>query len=286
MKFGISTFVTDEGIAAGELARAIEERGLDSLWVAEHTHIPLHLETPWPGGVPRRYMRTLDPFLTLAAAAATTERLLLCTGICLLIQRDPITTAKEVASLDQLSHGRAVFGVGAGWRLEEMRNHGTDPATRMRLLGERVAAIKAIWANEEAEFHGRHVDFGPIRQWPKPVQRPHPPVVFGGEGPAAIRLLLEQGDGWLPRAMVGPDRLREQIADVGRRARERGRDAPPVTVYGAPADQETVETYAALGVQRLLFFLPTLPADQTLHALDAMAGLAATAPESAPDSAP
>lgn len=178
MKFGISTFVTDDGIAPAPLARAIEERGFDSLFVAEHTHIPASRETPYPGGgdLPDKYYRTLDPFVTLTAAACTTERLLLGTGGALMIERDTITTAKEVASLDLVSGGRFVFGVGVGWNREEMQNHGTDPRTRGELLDEQLRAMREMWTKEEAEFHGEHVDFDPIYSRPKPVQQPHPPI--------------------------------------------------------------------------------------------------------------
>src|ERR671929_1110653 len=172
MKFGISTFVTDEGIAPGTLARAIEERGFDSLFIAEHTHIPLSRKSPWPRGgeLPRRYYRTLDPFVTLTAAAAATGRLLLGTGVALVIERDPIITAKEVASLDLVSGGRAIFGVGVGWNREEMENHGTDPRTRGRLVDEQLAALREIWTQDPAEHHGEFVDFDPIFSRPKPVQ--------------------------------------------------------------------------------------------------------------------
>src|SRR5919112_1381288 len=164
MKFGISTFVTDEGIAPGALARAIEERGFDSLFIAEHTHIPLSQKSPWPGGaeLPRKYYRTLDPFVALSAAAAATERLLLGTGVALVVERDPIITAKEVASLDLVSGGRVIFGVGVGWNREEMENHGTDPRTRGKLTNERIQAMIEIWTKDEPEFHGQYVDLEPM----------------------------------------------------------------------------------------------------------------------------
>jgi probable F420-dependent oxidoreductase len=273
VKFGVSTFVTDEGIGPAALGRALEERGFDSLWVAEHTHIPVRLETPWPGGVPRRYMRTLDPFVTLGVAAGSTSNLLVGTGICLLIERDPITTANEVASVDHVSSGRFLFGVGAGWRLEEMRNHGTDPSTRLSLLGERLAAMKQIWTEDEAEYHGRFVDFDPIRSWPKPVQEPHPPIYFGGEGPGVIRKLLEHGDAWLPRAAVGADRLAEQIAEVQNEATAHGRGPLPITVFGVPAEADKIEALGALDVERLLLYLPTQPEEETLRTLDEFAKL-------------
>src|SRR3954468_17116994 len=235
MKFGISTFVTDEGIRPDVLGAALEERGFDSLFLAEHSHIPVNRESPYPGGgdLPRVYYRTLDPFVALSAAATATSELLLGTGIALLIQRDLIHTAKEVASLDVISDGRALFGVGVGWNREEMRNHGTDPKTRGALMDEQLAALKEIWTKDEAEFHGRHVDFDPIYAWPKPVQQPHPPIYLGGESPAALRRLAAFGDAWLPRAPTPPKeitRVREWLA-------EQGRDGVPFTVFAADTDE-------------------------------------------------
>jgi len=182
MRFGISTFITDEGIRPDVLGRALEERGFSSLFLAEHSHIPVRRESPYPGGgeLPRKYYRTLDPFVALTAAAVVTSRLVLGTGIALLPQRDVIHTAKQVASLDLVSGGRVVFGVGVGWNREEMRNHGTDPATRGALMDEQLAALTRIWTADRAEFHGEHVDFDPIHSWPKPVQRPRPPIYIGG----------------------------------------------------------------------------------------------------------
>ena len=185
MKFGVTMFPTDYAIGPAELAGAVEEHGFESLFFPEHTHIPTSRRTPWPGGaeLPREYSRTLDPFVALSAAATATERLRIGTGICLVVERDPITLAQEVASLDFISGGRFLFGIGGGWNLEEMENHGTDPAQRWKLLRERVLAMKAIWAEDEAEFHGRFVNFDPIWSWPKPVQEPHPPILVGGSGP-------------------------------------------------------------------------------------------------------
>jgi probable F420-dependent oxidoreductase len=271
MKFGVSTFVTDEGVAPGPLARAIEERGFDSLFVAEHTHIPLSRKSPYPAGgeLPRKYYRTLDPFITLAAAAAATERLLLGTGVALLIERDPIITAKEVASLDLVSGGRAIFGVGVGWNREEMENHGTDPRTRGELLDERVRAMIEIWTEDEAEFHGKYVDFDPIAAWPKPVQRPHPPVYVGG-GRRAFGRIAEFGDAWLPNRMT-PGKLGPMLGELREAA---GRDVP-VTVFGEPGEPGALEEYARLGVERVLLALPTLPQGETLDQLDELAGVAA-----------
>jgi probable F420-dependent oxidoreductase len=199
MKVGISTFVTDDGIDSVSLARAIEERGFDSLVIAEHTNIPASRESPYPlgGELPDIYYRTLDPFVTLAAAAAVTSRIELFTGIALLIQRDPIITAKEAASIDLISGGRFVFGVGAGWNIEELRNHGTDPKTRGALLDERIEAIRALWTTEPADYHGKYVDFDPTHLRPKPVQKPHPPIYIGGDSDATVKRIIRHEAGWI-----------------------------------------------------------------------------------------
>ena len=274
MKFGISTFVTDEGIAPGALARAIEERGFDSMFVAEHTHIPLSRKSPWPRGgeLPRRYYRTLDPFVTLTAAAATTERLLLGTGVALVVERDPIITAKEVASLDLVSGGRMIFGVGVGWNREEMENHGTDPRTRGKLVNERIRAMIEMWTKDEPEFHGQYVDFEPIGIWPKPVQKPYPPIYVGG-GSRAFERITEFGDGWLANGLV-PDKLEPMMGKLQEVA---GRDVP-VSVFNASSETEDLEAYARLGVERILLGLPTLPEGETLTHLDNLAGVVSATP--------
>ena len=199
MKIGISTFVNDDSIDTVSLARAIEERGFDSLVVAEHTHIPASRETPYPlgGELPPVYYRTLDPFVTLAAAAAVTSRIELFTGIALLVQRDPIITAKEAASIDLISGGRFVFGVGAGWNIEELRDHGTDPKTRGALLDERIEAIKALWTGDPAEYHGKYVDFDASYSRPKPVRQPHPPIFIGGDSDATVKRVIRHKAGWI-----------------------------------------------------------------------------------------
>ncbi|GAA3951898.1 LLM class F420-dependent oxidoreductase [Actinomadura viridis] len=271
MKFGVSTFVTDEGIGPAVLGRALEERGFASLFVAEHTHIPVKRESPWPGGaeLPRVYYRTLDPFVALTAAAVVTERLEVGTGIALIVQRDPIVLAKEVASLDLVSGGRAVMGVGAGWNREEMRNHGTDPRTRMRLLNERVLAVKALWTEEEAEFHGEFVDFDPVFSYPKPVRDPHPPVLIGGSGPTTFDRVLAVGDGWMPIYGRGTEDLAGQIAELRRRAGHR----VPVTVFAVPPEAEVIAELDEAGVDQILFTLKTEPEAETLRTLDSLAGL-------------
>jgi probable F420-dependent oxidoreductase len=279
VRHGVFIFATDETIGPIEVARACEERGFESLFLPEHTHIPAERETPWPSGgdLPRHYYRTLDPFVALGAAAAATTRLLLGTGICLVIERDPIVLAKEVATLDLISGGRLLFGVGAGWNREEMRNHGTDPAARMRVLRERVLAMKAIWAADGAEFHGEHVDFDPIHQWPKPVRRPHPPILVGGTGPRVLDRVLAYGDGWFPllRPSMPEDYLPRMVAELRRRAEAAGRDPIPVSLFGAAADPAAVERYAEIGVDRCVYALPPGPAAEVLPALDRLAAVAA-----------
>jgi probable F420-dependent oxidoreductase len=270
VKFGVSTFITDQGIAPDALGRAVEERGFDSLLIAEHTHIPVDRRSPYPGGgdLPEMYYRTLDPFVALSAAAAVTRRLLLGTGIALVAQRDPIVTAKEVASLDLVSGGRALFGVGVGWNREEMENHGTDPSTRGRLVDERLRAMRELWTAEKAEFHGEFVDFDPVYSWPKPVQQPHPPIWVGG-GEGAFKRVAAFGDTWLANR-VAPEKMGPQIERMREAA---GRDVP-VTVYATPDDPATIGAYEELGVERLLLYLPTRPEGESIEVLDRLAAVA------------
>ena len=267
MKIGAFIFANDRAIHPAELARALEEHGLESLWVPEHTHIPTSRRTPYPDGgeLPDYYRRSLDPFVALAAAAAVTTTLKLATGVCLVVQRDPIVTAKEVATLDWASDGRVLFGVGGGWNREEMRDHGTDPATRWELMRERILAMKEIWTREEAEFHGRHVDFGPLWQWPKPVQAPHPPILVGGDGPTTLDRVVEYGDGWVPIGRPGPVPFEERLADLRRRCEEAGREPVPVTVfYTGRAEEEQLEEHRRLGVDRVVLPLPPVGRDRVL----------------------
>jgi probable F420-dependent oxidoreductase len=265
MKLGAAVFPTDETLLPGEVARLVEERGFESLWFPEHTHIPASRETPYPAGgdLPSMYWRTLDPFVALTAAAAATTRLRLGTGICLVVERDPIITAKEVASLDLLSGGRVEFGVGAGWNREEMRNHGTDPRVRMALMAERVEAIKEIWTHDEASYHGEHVSFDRIWSWPKPVQSPHPRVWVGGNGPTVEDRVLRFGDGWMPN-VIDDDELLGRIAALRSRA---GRDVP-VTINASPRRPERLARYAEAGVERALFYLPSAGRDEIEARLD------------------
>jgi probable F420-dependent oxidoreductase len=276
MKFGVVMFPTDYSIGPADLARAVQDRGFESLFLPEHTHIPTSRRTPWPGGaeLPRDYSHTLDPFVALGAAAAVTESLRIGTGVCLVIERDPITLAKEVASLDFLSGGRFLFGIGAGWNEEEMENHGTDPAQRWKILRERVLAMKAIWTEDEAEFHGRFVDFDPIWSWPKPVQKPHPPIVVGGDGPHALQRVVEYGDEWMPIPGRGELPLPERIAELNRLAAEAGRGPIPVSIYGTLPQPDVIQGYAEAGVERCIFWLPSTKAQEALPFLDRWAGLA------------
>jgi probable F420-dependent oxidoreductase len=279
MHVGLCTFVTEYSIDPVTLGRLAEERGFDSLFLPEHTHIPAGRDTPYPGGgdLPREYSHMLDPFVALGAVAAATERIQLGTGIALVIERDPILTAKEVATLDVISGGRVLFGVGAGWNLEEMRNHGTDPGERFGILRERVEAMKAIWTNDAAEYHGRHVDFDPIWAWPKPVQQPHPPVLVGGMGDGALDRVVAFGDEWMPNRVKTPEDLGARIAELQRRAEEAGRERIPVRLFGAKAEARAIERVRKAGVDSLLFYLPTEDAGQAERRLDELAGVAAEA---------
>jgi probable F420-dependent oxidoreductase len=272
MDIGIATFITDEGIRPDVLAAAVEERGFSSLQIAEHSHIPASRETPYPGGgeLPRIYYRTLDPFVALTAAAVATSNLKLGTGIALIQQRDVIHTAKEVASLDLVSRGRFLFGIGVGWNREEMRNHGTDPRTRGALVDEQLAALKRIWTQDEAEFHGKYVNFDPIFAWPKPVQKPHPPIYIGGQGPAALKRLAEFGDGWLPHAGTPPEELRR----VRQLLADQGKTDLAISAFGASADEELLRGLAGGGVDEATLFLNTEPEAETLAQLDHFAKVA------------
>jgi probable F420-dependent oxidoreductase len=279
MRIGAAIFPTDRGVHPAELARELESRGFESIWLPEHTHIPVSRRTPYPGGgeLPDYYARALDPFVALGAAATATTRLLLGTGVCLVVERDPIVLAKEVASLDWLSGGRVLFGVGGGWNREEMRNHGTDPATRWELMRERVLAMKEIWTRDEAEFHGRFVDFGPIWSWPKPVQRPHPPVVVGGDGATTFDRVVEYGDGWMPIVRPGgPAPFPDRIAELRRRCEEAGRPPVPVTAWASTRMQDAdVEEHARLGVDRVIVVLPPDDRDRTMRAVERYTPMAA-----------
>ncbi len=276
MEIGALIFATDYCIRMDELALALEERGFGSLFLPEHTHIPASRRTPRPGGgeLPKEYWHTYDPFVALSFAAAATSKIKLGTGICLLPQRDPIVTAKSVASLDMLSGGRFIFGLGGGWNVEEMENHGARYETRFKLLRERVLAMKAIWTEDEAAFHGEMVDFDPLWAYPKPVQKPHPPIILGGESDHTLARVIEFCDGWLPRARGAFDPV-EGMGRLRRAAEVAGREMSTLsmTVFGAPPKATTIETYAEAGVTRALLALPSADRDTVLSLLDDYAPL-------------
>jgi len=271
MHYGLCHFPTDYSMPFPDLARAAEERGFESIWLAEHSHIPASRKTPFPGGgeLPKPYYDTLDPFVALAAAASVTRRIKLATGVCLVIQRDPIHTAKEVASLDQLSKGRFLFGVGNGWNIEEMRNHGTrEPERRGTLLRERIEAMQRIWTEKEAEYHGQYVDFDPIFAWPKPVQKPHPPIHVGGAWPQAARRAVKWGQGWIP---VGDaEGALRRLPDFRKLASDAGRDPASleVSVYYCPPDPGLLGRMRDAGIARAVFGVPSEPAEKLLPLLD------------------
>jgi probable F420-dependent oxidoreductase len=267
MQFGIAIFPTDLSIGVAELVREVEDRGFESFWVPEHTHIPVSRRSPYPGGseLPEMYKRTIDPFVALTIAAENSRRLLLGFGIVLIVERDPITTAKAVASLDFVSGGRVIFGVGGGWNLEEMENHGTDPVLRWRLMRERVLAMREIWTREDAEFHGELVDFDPIWSWPKPMQSPLP-VYIGGNTEHTLKRVIAYGDGWIPNA--GRSQLVTQIPEFRRLCEEAGRGHLPLTIYGTRPTAEAIADYEAMGVDRIVFWMPSKPRDEVMRELE------------------
>ena len=270
MRFGIAVFPADFAADPATIGRLVEERRFESLFFPEHTHIPASRRTPYPPGgeLPREYSRTYDPFVALAAAAASTEKLLIATGICLVIERDAIITAKEVASVDRLSGGRLLFGVGAGWNNEEMENHGTDPSRRFSLMRERIEAMKAIWTEDEASYHGEHVDFDSIWCWPKPIQKPHPPVLVGGNGERVLDRVVAFGDEWMPNRASG---LGERIEELNRLAEEAGRGPIPVTLSGAKPDRKLIERGEEAGIHRCAFYIEPADAGETERQLDELA---------------
>jgi probable F420-dependent oxidoreductase len=279
MHFGASMFLTDYSMTPAELAQALEQRGFESMWAPEHSHIPTSRRSPFPGGgdVPKQYYDVMDPFVTLTAAAMATKSIKVGTGVCLVNQRDPIQTAKLVASIDQVSGGRFLFGIGIGWNAEEMEDHGTAFATRAKLVRERIEAMKEIWTKSKAEYHGEFVKFDPMMTWPKPVQKPHPPVIVGGAFPQAARRAVRYGEGWIPLAgRVGKDgdlfstvpRFRAMLKEAGR-----SEDSCPITLSGCNEDADLLKRYRDLGVLRACVSLPAAKADQVLPTLDRWAAL-------------
>ncbi len=276
MHFGVTIFPTEYSISMIDLGRAAEERGFESLWVSEHSHIPVSRRSPWPGGaeLPKMYLDTLDPFVALTAAAAATSRIKLATGICLIVERDPIHTAKQVASIDRISGGRFMLGIGGGWNLEEMQNHGTRPESRFKLMRERVEAMQAIWTCDEAEYHGEFVDFDPIYMWPKPVQSPHPPIHVGGGFPGGARRAIHYGDGWMPIGGRDGD-IAERLARFHAMAREAGRkpETLEVSVFAAEPKETALARHRDAGISRVVLMLPPVARDEILPILDGYASL-------------
>ncbi|MBX9702466.1 MAG: LLM class F420-dependent oxidoreductase, partial [Acetobacteraceae bacterium] len=268
-------FCTDYSMAPGEIARAAEERGFDSYWAPEHSHIPLSRNSPFPAGgeLPKQYYDVMDPFVVLTAAAAATKTLLVGTGVCLVVQRDPIQTAKLVASIDQVSEGRFLFGVGDGWNADEMANHGTAFGTRHKLARERIEAMKEIWTKSKPEYHGEFVNFDPMMTWPKPARKPWPPIYVGGAMPYGLRRAIRYGDAWLPhRARPAYPDVAEKIPEARRLMAGAGRDLP-ITIWGGKPDLAMLERDRGLGVERVIVSLPSGKADGILPELDTWAKL-------------
>jgi len=277
MEIGATMFFTDYAISAQEIGPALEQRGFESIWAPEHSHIPLSRRSPWPGGadLPKKYYDAMDPFVTLSVIAAVTRTLKLGTGIALVIQRDTIQTAKLVASLDQASAGRFLFGIGGGWNAEEMEDHGTEFKTRFKKLREQIEAMKEIWTKTKPEYSGDLVKFPPMMVWPKPVQKPYPPVIVGGAYPHAARRAVAYGDGWIPIAGRGDADLPDQIVQFHKMAKEAGRDpaALPITIFSAPEKLDVLKRYKDMGVARALVQLPSASSDEIIPILDRWAEL-------------
>ncbi|MFL5253242.1 MAG: LLM class F420-dependent oxidoreductase [Rhodopila sp.] len=278
MQFGASMFFTDYSMTSAALAKALEERGFESVWAPEHSHIPLSRRSPWPGGgeLPKMYYDVMDPFVTLTAAAAATKTLKVGTGVCLVNQRDPIQIAKLVASIDQVSAGRFLFGIGVGWNAEEMEDHGTVFATRAKLVRERVEAMKAIWTQSKPEYHGEFVNFDPMMTWPKPVQQPHPPVIVGGAFPHGARRAARYGDGWIPLAgRPGYGDVFDTVPKFREMLKEAGRDEAscPVSVFSTLEDADTLKRYRDLGIVRIVVSVPAEKESAVLPILDRWAVL-------------
>lgn len=274
-RIGVMMWPTDYSASPVDVAVAAEERGFESVFVPDHTHIPTSRHSPYPEGgeLPRQYPHLLDPIVTLAAVAAATSRIRVGTAVCLVVERDPIALAKQMATVDHLSGGRLEVGVGGGWNREEMANHGTVFEKRWGILRERVQAMQAIWSQDDAEFHGRHVDFDPIWSWPKPAQRPGPPVLIGGSGPKALDRVLAYGNGWIPVVGWEQGRLFDRVDKLRASAEEKGRDRPTVTAVGINPKPDAIEELAAHEVDRALIGLPVADRDEMLRRLDRYSAL-------------
>jgi probable F420-dependent oxidoreductase len=279
MLFGAAIFLTEYSIGPIELARALEERGFESLWAPEHSHIPVSRKTPYPGGgeLPGEYYDVMDPFVTLAAAAAATRTLKVATGICLVQQRDVIQTAKLVSSIDQVSRGRFLFGIGGGWNQDEMENHGTVFETRFQRMRESIEAMKEVWTKEKSEYHGQIISFAPIIANPKPVQKPHPPIIVGGGWPQGARRAIRYGDGWLP--IISAEGLAKILPQYQSMAREAGRDLStvPITAWNLKLDLDSIKRFQDAGVVRIVATLPAAREEKILPVLDRCAELIAKA---------
>ncbi len=276
MHFGASMFFTDYSMSPADFARALEDRGFESVWAPEHSHIPTSRLSPWGGGgdLPKKYYDVMDPFVSLTVAAAVTTKLKLATGVCLVAQRDPIQTAKLVASIDQVSGGRFLFGIGNGWNAEEMADHGTAFKTRHKLARERIEAMKVIWTQTKAEYHGEMVDFGPMMAWPKPVQKPHPPILVGGAFPYAARRAAAYGDGWIPLASRGSN-VTDHLSEFRQMVAANGRDPDtvPISLFQATEDLDQLQRYRDMGADRVVVSLESEPAEKILPILDRWAAL-------------
>jgi len=273
MKIGAVMFFTTDSMQPAPLARALEERGFESLWVPEHTHIPSTRKTPYPAGGPliRPYYDIMDPFLALNTAATVTSTLKIGTGIALVAQRDPIITAKLVSTIDQLSNGRFLFGIGNGWNQDEIENHGTDFKSRHKLARERIEAMKAIWTEEEPEYHGEFVKFDKMKQWPKPKQKPHPPIIVGGSFPYAARRAIRYGDGWIPRAdRLEKDGVGVTVEKFRAMAQEAGRDPAtlPISLFRVPDAIDQLRYCQDIDIDRITFSLPAEKEDKLLPIID------------------
>jgi probable F420-dependent oxidoreductase len=276
MHCGVTMFPTDYSVQPHDLAVEAEARGFESVWLPEHSHIPTSRKSPWPGGaeLPKFYYDSYDPFVSLGAAAAVTKKIKLGFGICLVIERDPIHTAKEVSTLDRLSNGRVLFGIGGGWNAEEMANHGTAFDTRFKLMRERIEAMKQIWTQTKPKFSGELVKFDEMMQWPKPVQKPHPPIIVGGAYPHAARRAVAYGDGWIPIGGRGLDPL-EALTHFHKMAKDAGRDPAALSfdVFAAPREADALKRYRDADVTRAIWMLPSKGREEVLPMLDQCAAL-------------